>query len=837
MKNEKDDQKGVTVKDKPHELVSRRFFLSSALATVGGATGAYSVPWPQPKAWLDKSAKPQAEFAAPPPAGQEASYEWYLPQYTDPSIFTTIGLPADPAETAVSPHGALLYANDLVIQGTRNSRHIPGTQYARNSLAFAFVDGTRIVPIGANHPARQSLENGYFPIVVTSWRHGNLEIRETTFSVSLNGAEFHYQSGLESTLAWAVFELTNRGKEAQPLTLLAAQMGDEKNLKRDLSYSGGAVLEEGSALFSAQVPPGYALEFHPVFPASAGTSVEADPLRFLQRHRGLFNALAVKGQIPPGKNLRIIFNRRFDFPGTLHWGPGPKVIVKPDDLIARSADHDLHAARVTWSDLHEKVSRFETPDDMLNKITRKAMLDGYFLTKRWKGRYIVFDSVCYRCQWDDSSTKWFYALDVMGDHATSERLLDTVFARQGQRKPLGTHTHKGCFSDVTNIERDGSDASWASCNGWALWAMAEHARLTHDSDWIRKHIRQILDGCEWIHRERQLSKEKPDNPCEGLLYGKFICDMPDNGKVSGIGYFTYTDAINYMGLNHIGRLLSDWGHPEGRLVLKEAEDYRQDIVAAIDRLTSKAQNPWYIPFDLSVPTYIDRYDYDVTGPINLAATSEALPCDDVRVQNIIRWIIDRTHRGSLEEATAGTKERASAGAMFYSQDLAITLLELERVEGFLQILYTLLASNISHETLVTCEWRSNTQPHVHSISSLIRMFRTMMIQERGGNLYLLQGIPRRWFEQDKVVKIIEAPTWYGAVSLECSSSVKDGLVKLELKSPERIGEVPIRLKLRLPGGRRIKKVVVNGSDHPHVQGEWVSLTGLTGKADIVVYTS
>ena len=76
--------------------------------------------------------------------------------------------------------------------------------------------------------------------------------------------------------------------------------------------------------------------------------------------------------------------------------------------------------------------------------------------------------------------KWFYALDLMGDHTTAERLLDTVFARQGQRKPAGTRTREGCFSDVTNITGDGSKASWASCNGWALWAMAEHARLAHD---------------------------------------------------------------------------------------------------------------------------------------------------------------------------------------------------------------------------------------------------------------------------------------------------------------------------------------------------------------------
>src|SRR5208337_970631 len=307
---------------------------------------------------------------------------------------------------------------------------------------------------------------------------------------------------------------------------------------------------------------------------------------------------------------------------------------------------------------------------------------------------------------------------------------------------------------------DGSAASWASCNGWALWSIAERARLVHDPGWITKHKQQILDGCEWISRERQFSKETPDNPCAGLLFGKFVCDMPDEGKVSGVGYFTYTDAISYMGLHGMGKLLAEWGHPEGESLLREAELYRQDIIAAIDRLTDKSQDPWYVPWVLHAPKHVDRYFYDVCGPINLAYGG-VLPRDDERIQHVIGWIIDRTHHGSLEEATAGIKD-AEEGAMFYSQDLAVVLLELGRVEDFLRIFYTLLASNISHETLTTCEWRSNTQPHVHSISSLIRMFRTMLIQERDGGLYLLQGTPRRWLEQGKGMKISEAPMWYGS---------------------------------------------------------------------------
>ena len=469
--------------------------------------------------------------------------------------------------------------------------------------------------------------------------------------------------------------------------------------------------------------------------------------------------------------------------------------------------------------LSQSVRRFVTPDSILNRIVDKAMLDGYFLTKRWNGRSIVFDSVCYRCQWDDASTKWFYALDLMGDHATSRRLLDTVFARQGQRKPAGTRTREGCFSDVTNLTGDGSAASWTSCNGWALWAMAEHARLANDRAWLAAHKKTILDGCAWIVRERHFSKEKPNDPCAGLIYGKFVCDMPDQGGVSGVGYFTYNDAISYVGLHKAAQLLVDWGHAEGTPLLAEAERYRQDIVAAVDRLTDKSRDPWYVPWVLHAPKHEDAYLNGVCGPINLAFGG-VLSRDDPRIQHVIRWNIDRTYKGSPE---------ASATAnMFYSQDLACVLLEQGRVEDFLRMFYTILAANISHQTLTTCEWRSNTQPHVHSISSLVRMFRTMLIQERDESLVLLQGAPRRWLEPDQQIRITEAPTWYGPLSLHAGSAA-DGNVQVRLQVPSRLGTVPIRLRLRLPPGERIGEVSVNGRPHRDVDGEWITLRGLQGQ--------
>jgi len=67
----------------------------------------------------------------------------------------------------------------------------------------------------------------------------------------------------------------------------------------------------------------------------------------------------------------------------------------------------------------------------------------------------------------------------------------------------------------------------------------------------------------------------------------------------------------------MGELLAECGHAEGEPLLREAELYRNDIVAAIDRLTDKSQDPWYIPWNLNAPKYMNRYLYDVVGPSTL----------------------------------------------------------------------------------------------------------------------------------------------------------------------------------------------------------------------------
>jgi hypothetical protein len=243
-----------------------------------------------------------------------------------------------------------------------------------------------------------------------------------------------------------------------------------------------------------------------------------------------------------------------------------------------------------------------------------------------------------------------------------------------------------------------------------------------------------------------------------------------------------------------------------------------------------------VPWILSAPKYEKRYFHDIVGPVNLAyacGSGGVVPADDPLIDHSIRWILDKVHGGSIEDYVAGpTPPTLNKGSAFYSQDLLLTLLERGRVEEFLRGFYTLLAAGIAHGTYTTTEWGDNTQPHIHSISSVLRMFRTMLVQERNGALILLQGTPRDWLSSGKTIVIDAAPTWYGPVSLKTTSELDGGRLSIELTIPERIEHTPVRIRLRLPAGYRLEGAKADGRALKIEDLEWLVVQGLRGRVRI-----
>jgi hypothetical protein len=113
----------------------------------------------------------------------------------------------------------------------------------------------------------------------------------------------------------------------------------------------------------------------------------------------------------------------------------------------------------------------------------------------------------------------------------------------------------------------------------------------------------------------------------------------------------------------------------------------------------------------------------------------------------------------------------------------------------------------------------------------------MLIEERDGGLYLLQGTPRRWFEDGNAIEITAAPTNYGPLSLVTRPDLTSNTVIIHLTPPERIGEVPIKIKLRLPGKAKIAAVTVSDGGHADFDDDWITLKNPPQVVDIVVKTA
>jgi hypothetical protein len=96
-----------------------------------------------------------------------------------------------------------------------------------------------------------------------------------------------------------------------------------------------------------------------------------------------------------------------------------------------------------------------------------------------------------------------------------------------------------------------------------------------------------------------------------------------------------------------------------------------------------------------------------------------------------------------------------------------------------------------------------------------------------GNLLLLYGAPRNWLADGKKIRIHNAPTHYGPISIDVVSRVDSGRIEARVVPPARNPCQLIKLRLRHPQQKPIATVRVNGisSGDIDTDGELMLLPG------------
>jgi hypothetical protein len=99
------------------------------------------------------------------------------------------------------------------------------------------------------------------------------------------------------------------------------------------------------------------------------------------------------------------------------------------------------------------------------------------------------------------------------------------------------------------------------------------------------------------------------------------------------------------------------------------------------------------------------------------------------------------------------------------------------------------------------------------------------VQERGDELWLAPFVACNWLKGGLTVAVKQAPTRFGPVGYQITSSVDKGFIEASIEPPVRTSPKAIVIRLRHPDGKPIRSVTVNGKPHRDFSpaGEYVRL--------------
>ncbi|MCR4414987.1 MAG: hypothetical protein NUV77_21420 [Thermoguttaceae bacterium] len=193
------------------------------------------------------------------------------------------------------------------------------------------------------------------------------------------------------------------------------------------------------------------------------------------------------------------------------------------------------------------------------------------------------------------------ALDMMGDHqAAEDGFHQWVSLPMQPTVEPGTKHHPGSLPDrpvgnftdgfgcLTLAEGpagagDHMDGVHAFGPGSIGWALVEHYRLTGDKKWFAAHAPRIKANVEWMLRQRRTVQHMVPGGerlwCKGLQPALQV--TPDSGGLWM--QFYEAEAYYWLAVRNFADALATIDPSEGARLQAEAEAYRKDLLAAVER--------------------------------------------------------------------------------------------------------------------------------------------------------------------------------------------------------------------------------------------------------------
>jgi hypothetical protein len=585
-----------------------------------------------------------------------------------------------------------------------------------------------------------SLVDGMLPIPRTEW---------AAFGVTANSTLFHDLT--DDAVRWQI-ELANDGDAPQSLRLLVAARPLAVNFDWASVWAAGLqgdqrVWLNGQPYLVARTDPdqaGVGSLTDVMTAAAAGNAPAADATDCLPD--GDAAALLVY-DLPLAAGETAVFH--FAFPDTFGTAFPEIAGVDIEQRLAETAEF-WHGAT--------NQARFDLPDGRISQA-RQASMGYLLLALDPKGPHpgpLAHDAV-----WVRDAAYIGLALLQMGYSDIVASFIPTFVEAQDEN---------GRIPPIIGENAPWDDDEWDS-QGQFIFLAYRYYQYTGDRDALVEWYPSLRQAAQFLVDLRAEYSEDATGPRQGIL--------PPSKSVEDIGppdWHHYWDnwwAI--VGLEKGALVAQELGFPDDQAwMLAEAEDLREATLASIVEL--KGENPAQIPSAVE----------SLTGSSNARGTVPVLwPVSILpEEEDLVERSFARYYEDWQAPSEGGFRHLGGHYWPYGGLELAHAYLRLGRTD----LLHQVLAWTLNNETLPgTYAWAEQVNPannsfsggdmpHAWAAADMITLIRKMVMTERDDTLLLFGGAGEWWFAAEHQIRVENAPTEFGILSLHTESNlIQDGL--------------------------------------------------------------
>ena len=435
-----------------------------------------------------------------------------------------------------------------------------------------------------------------------------------------------------------------------------------------------------------------------------------------------------------------------------------------------SFDVKLAEAKKFWQSELAGAAQISLPEKRIEEMIKAGLLHmdvGYF-GKNPDGPVVPIVGV-YTAIGSESSPGIQF-LDAVGEHEFARRAIQYFVEKQ----------HESGF--MQNF------GGYMLETGSALWTMGEHYRMTLDEQWAASVRDCVVKAAEYLigWRAENLGDELKGGKGYGMIKGK-IADPEDHF------HSFMLNAGAYAGMARAGEILINCDPVNAKKFADIAAEMRCNIresflySMAVSPAMPSSDGTWYRP---AAPWT------EYPGPVSLYSeggtwySHATSSCRDFINSSylFIQGVVDTDEPIADEILKYYTEfltiNNTAFSQSYYSPHPYAQLMRGE-VQMFLQEFYSGFAALADRESYSFWEHYHHASPHkLHEETWFLMRCRWMLVLENyeSGELKLMAGTPRKWYEDGKVIDVSGMKTYFGPVSYKMESYVGMNRIKVRINA-------------------------------------------------------